>query len=53
MNGSEMQTLGGILIIAGVLFFVISHFLLKLWKKRIFRKMNENPGNGEFGGGQA
>ena len=51
MNGSEMQTLGGILILGGILCFVVAHFLLKMWKKRILLKLNENPNNVDYGGG--
>jgi len=51
MNGNELQTLGIILIIGGVLCLIVTHFLLRLWKKRILRNLNGNQNNDDYEGG--
>ena len=50
MSGSELQTLGIVLIICGVICFVGIHFLLKRWKKRILRNLNSNQYTDYYGG---
>lgn len=47
MSGSELQTLGIVLIVCGVVCFVGTHFLLKAWKKRILRNQNTDYYGGE------
>lgn len=51
MNGNEMQILGIALILCGFVTLVGGHFLLKLWKRNIFRSLNGNQNIDEYGGG--
>ena len=51
MSGNELQTLGMILLVGGVICLIGTHFLLKLWKKRILRSLNGNQNNNHYEGG--